>query len=190
MATIKTDALRGLNLPAMRQLGIVVKSIDESLPFYSKVLNINPWYKAKVVETEIFYKDKLIDLELDIVIGYSGSLQFELIEITKDTEEHIYSDLVATQGEGLHHIGFTVSNIGKGIEALEKAGFKKLQYGTLKTQGMALTKFAYFDTIEHCGYITELIQVTLFGIHMGMSHFMIKLGKLLGDVDLVSIPQN
>jgi len=190
MAIMNTDALNALNLPSMRQLGIIVKSIDASLPFYSKVLNINPWYKAKVFETEIFYKDKLIDLELDIVIGYSGSLQFELIEIVKETEEHIYSDLVAKQGEGLHHIGFTVSNIEKRIESLEKAGFNKLQYGTLKTQGMALTQFAYFDTIEQCGYITELIQVTLLGINMGMSHFMVKLGKLLGDVDLVSIPQS
>ena len=117
-------------------------------------------------------------------------MQFELIEIVKETEEHIYSDLVAKQGEGLHHIGFTVSNIEKRIESLEKAGFNKLQYGTLKTQGMALTQFAYFDTIEQCGYITELIQVTLLGINMGMSHFMVKLGKLLGDVDLVSIPQS
>ena len=189
MAFIENDFLKTLNLPPMRQLGIVVKSIHESLPFYSKVLNINPWYSAKIKEKKIYYKDKLIDLDLDIVIGYSGSLQFELIEIVKDTEEHVYSDLVAAQGEGLHHIGFTVSNIEKRIEAMEKAGFKKIQHGFLKTKGMALTKFAYFDTIEHCGYITELIQTTLFGINMGMSHFMVKLGKLLGDVDLVSIPQ-
>ena len=188
MAFIQNDFLKTLNLPPMRQLGIVVKSIDESLPFYSKVLNINPWYKAKVVETEIYYKNKLIDLELEIVVGYSGSLQFELIEVVKETEEHIYSDLMAKQGEGLHHIGFVVSNIEKRVEALEKAGFDKLQHGTLKTKGMALTKFAYFDTIEQCGYITELIQVTLLGINVGMSHFMVKLGKLLGDVDLVSIP--
>jgi len=188
MTFIENGFLKTLNLPPVRQLGIIVKSIDESLPFYSKLLNINPWYKAKVIETEIFYKDKRIDLELDIVIGYSGSLQFELIEIVKEKEEHIYSDLIAKQGQGLHHIGFAVSNIEKRIEALEKAGFRKLQYGKLKTQGMALTKFAYFDTIEHCGYITELIQTSLLGINMGMSHFIIKLGKLLGDVDAVPIP--
>ena len=42
MAIMNTDALNALNLPSMRQLGIIVKSIDASLPFYSKVLNINP----------------------------------------------------------------------------------------------------------------------------------------------------
>ncbi len=185
MSLMENDLLKTLNLSPMRQLGIIVKSIEKSLAFYSKVLNIKPWYRAKIMESEIYYKNKLIDLELDIVLGYSGALQFELIEVCGG-DENIYSDLIATQGEGLHHIGFLVSNIEKRIDVLEKAGFERLQYGTLKTKGMALTQFAYFDTIEHCGYITELIQTTLFGINVGMSHFMVKIGKLVGDTDIVA----
>lgn len=189
MAFVGNDFLKTLNLPPVRQLGIVVKSIDASLAFYSDVLNIRPWYRANIVKSEIYYKNKQIDLELGIVIGYSGALQFELIEVVKG-EENIYSNLMATQGEGLHHIGFVVSNIEKRIDLLEKAGFKRLQYGTLKTKGMALTRFAYFDTIAYSGYITELIQTTLLGINVGMSHFMVKIGRLVGDAEIVAVPRN
>ena len=170
----------------MRQLGIVVKSIDRSLPYYSKVLNIKPWYRAEIEKSEIYYKDKQIELELDLAIGYSGALQFELIEVGKG-ERNIYTDLMEKQGEGLHHIGFVVSNIDRGVNALQKYGFQSLQHGTLKTKGKAITRFAYFDSIERCGYIIELIQTTLFGFNVGQSRFLMKLGKLLGDIGTIPI---
>jgi len=173
----------------MRQLGIVVKSVDRSVPYYSNVLNIKPWYRAKIEETEIFYKDKPINVELDLAVGYSGGLQFELIEVVEG-DRNIYTDLIEKQGEGLHHIGFVVSDFDKGVEALRGYGFQRLQHGTLKTKGKAITRFAYFDSIEHCGYIIELIQTTLLGISVGQSRFLMKLGKLLGDIDTIPIKSN
>lgn len=77
----------------MGQLGIVVKSIDRSLPYYSKVLNIKPWCRAKIEKSEIYYKNHQIELELDLAVGYSGALQFELIEVGKG-EKNIYTDLM------------------------------------------------------------------------------------------------
>jgi len=173
----------------MGQLGIVVKSIDRSLPYYSKVLNIKPWYRAEIEETEIFYKEKPIDVELDLAVGYSGALQFELIEVGKG-DRNIYTDLIEKQGEGLHHLGFVVSEFDKGVETLRKYGFQRLQHGTLKTKGKAITRFAYFDSIEHCGYIIELIQTTLLGISVGQSRFLMKLGKVLGDINTIPINSN
>ncbi len=183
---IETNLLNELKLPPMRQLGIIVKSIDRSLPYYSKVLNIKPWYRAEIETSEIYYKDKRIELELDLAVGYSGGLQFELIEVGRG-DKNIYTDLIEKQGEGLHHIGFLSSDIDKGIDALQKRGFQPLQHGTLKTKGKAITRFAYFDSIERCGYIIELIQTTLFGISIGQSRFLMKLGKLLGDIDVIKI---
>lgn len=90
----------------------------------------------------------------------------------------------------MHHIGFVVSDIDKGIYALQKYRFQSLQHGMLKTKGKAITRFAYFDSIERCGYIIELIQTTLFGFNVGQSRFLMKLGKLLGDVDIIDISSN
>jgi catechol 2,3-dioxygenase-like lactoylglutathione lyase family enzyme len=182
---MKNAIQNALNLPPMGQLGIIVKNIPASLPFYTSLLNIRPWYRAHVVESEIYYMDRRIDLELDIAIGFSGPLQFELIQVVKGPENHCYSDLMKTRGEGLHHIGFVVSGIEKKMSTLENAGFGRIQHGSLKTKGRAITRFAYYDTLDACGYITELIQTTLFGINVGMSRFMVKIGRLVGDVAIV-----
>lgn len=178
------ELLRELKLPALGQLGIIVRSIERSLPYYQEVLNIRPWYRANVVEEEIYYQDRRIDLELDIAIGYSGALQFELIQVVRG-EENIYTDLIDTRGEGLHHVGFVVSDIRGKTEALRRAGFEPIQHGILKTKGRAVTRFAYFDTRRSCGYILELIETTLFGLNVGMSRFMVKMGRLLGDVEVL-----
>lgn len=180
----KTDLLKRLKLPAMRQLGIIVKSIDRSVPYYSAVMNIRPWYRVKIVEEEIYYKGRRIDLEADIAIGYSGALQFELIEVLGG-EENIYTDLINAHGEGVHHIGFVVSNIQKKIDILNESGFEAIQHGVLKTKGKAITRFVYFDTMDHYGYIFELIETTLFGLSVGQSRFMIKMGNLLGDIEVI-----
>lgn len=180
---IQPGVLDQLKLPAVGQLGIIVKSIDTSLPYYTEVMKIRPWYRTNIVEEEIYYKDRRIDLELDIAVGYSGSLQFELIEVVRG-EENIYTELINTRGEGLHHVGFVVSNIQKKTEMLRQSGYNPIQHGFLKTKGNAITRFAYFDTMETHGYILELIQTTLFGVSVGMSRFMIKLGNLLGDVEM------
>ena len=180
---IQPGALDKLKLPAVGQLGIVVKSIDASLPYYTEVMKIRTWYRTNIVEEEIYYKDRRIDLELDIALGYSGPLQFELIEVVRG-EENIYTELINTREEGLHHIGFVVSNIRKKTEILLQSGYHPIQHGVFKTKGNAVTRFVYFDTMETHGYILELIQTTLFGVNVGMSRFMIKLGNLLGDVEV------
>lgn len=184
MNKIDTSAMEAFNLPAMGQLCIVVNDIPQAIGHYTKLLSIRPWYRAKIVNSDIHYGDKPIDLELDIAVGYSGRLQFELIQVIRG-ETNIYTDLINTRGQGLHHIGFVVSNISKRIETFEKLGFRPIQHGTLVTKGKAITRFAYFDTIDVFGYITELIQTTLWGINVGMSRGMMKVGRIMGDVDII-----
>lgn len=48
-----------------------------------------------------------------------------------------------------------------------------------------MTRFAYFDTLASYGYILELIETSLMGISVGMSRPMIKIGRLLGDIEVI-----
>ena len=180
-------AIKKFNLPAMGQLGIVVPDIHRARRHYTALLNIHPWYRARIVDSQIHYQGRPIDLELDIVVGYSGRLQIELIQVIRG-DANIYTDLIDSRGQGIHHIGFIVSGIDKRVEAFRRAGLDPVQHGTLATKGRAITRFAYFDTIDQFGYITELIQTTLGGINVGMSRGMMKLGRLLGDVDMIVAP--
>ena len=186
MNTIKTNSIvKALNLPQISQIGIVVNDMNKALSLYTGLLGIKPWYRAKIVKSEITFKGNKIDQELDIVVGYSGSVQFELIQVIKGNE-NIYSDLINKEGHGLHHIGFLVSNIEKQSGVIEQHGFQSLQHGSLTTKGKAITRFNYFDTFDECGYFIELIQTTLHGINVGMSRYMMKLGKLFGDVEVIA----
>ena len=184
MADKDLFAMKRLKLPSMGQLGMVVKDMRSSLDYYAALLNIRPWYQAKIVKSDIHYCGRPIDLELDIAVGYSGALQVELIEVVGG-DKNIYTDFISTQAQGIHHVGFVVPDISKRIETMKAAGFEPVQHGTLVTRGKAVTRFAYFDTIGLFGYIRELIQVTLFGINVGMSRQMIKIGRLLGDVRVI-----
>lgn len=185
MTSIDTAIVKKLKLPQMSQVGIVVSDIDKSVQMYADLLGIRPWYRAKIVRSDIIYKNQTIEQVLDIVVGYSGSIQFELIQVLSESE-NIYSDLINSKGQGLHHIGFVVSNISRGTEFFRQSGYQPLQQGTLVTKGKATTKFVYFDTFDECGYYIELIETTLYGISVGMSRHMMKLGKLFGDVDVIT----
>lgn len=175
-----------MKLPAISQLGIIVKDIETSIRNYSKLTGINHWYQAQIINQTIFYRDEPINLELDLVVGYSGKVQFELIQVLGG-DQNIYTDLIQKQQEGLHHVGYVVSDIEAGSEAFRACGFSPLQQGTLETKGRALTRFVYFDTFDTYGYYIELIQTTLFGINVGMSSLMMKLGRLFGDVTVYDL---
>ena len=179
-----SKSFKSLGLPRLRQLGIVIKDIEKAMEFYSNFLNIKPWYRAKFAEQEILYDGKETEIELDIVLSYSRGLQVELIQI-KGGDENIYVKHLEEHGEGLHHLGFYVSNIEKKVKQVEEMEIEVIQSGSLKTQGGALTRFVYFDTSHICGYITEFIETRLFGFKVPQSKIMLSLGSLTGDVSKV-----
>jgi len=84
-------------------------------------------------------------------------------------------------------MGFLVSGFDKKMKRLRDAGVEPVQYGTLKSAGGAVTRFAYLDTIDTCGTITELIETKLFGITMNMSSFTMGLGCLTRDCSRVKL---
>ena len=49
----------------------------------------------------------------------------------------------------------------------------------------SIIKELKLPAMEQLGYITELIQTTLFGINVGMSRWMMKIGRVLGDVNVI-----
>jgi catechol 2,3-dioxygenase-like lactoylglutathione lyase family enzyme len=184
MKILNPSILKKLNLPPVGQVGIIVEDLKTAVPQYSSLLNIHPWYRARISKKEIVYRENPILLDLDIAVGYSGRLQFELIQVLKG-EDNIYTDLIQTRGQGFHHIGFMVSDIARKMDVFETAGLKRIQHGTFETKGGVITRFAYYDSMEELGYITELIQTTLFGITIGMPGWMMRIGCLIGDVNLI-----
>jgi hypothetical protein len=163
------------------QIGMVVRDAKRSAEYFSKLYNIKPWFQAKLAEKETFYRGKQIDLDAEILIGFCGGVEIELIQINNDVET-IYSDILKKQDGGIHHIGFFINGYDSKLAAMKTLGVEPLQWGTLKTTGGAVTRYVYFDTIETCGTITEYIETKFLGLSIPHTQFMVKISALTGDV--------
>jgi hypothetical protein len=181
--------IRKLKLPPISQLGIIIPDIQKGVDYYSCLLNIKKWYRTKINYQEYFYQGRPIDQELNIVVGYSGKVQFELIQVN-GKDENIYSAVLGKGGAGFHHFGVTVSNVEKKVQELEHAGIKPLQTGILRFGRGGVTKFAYLDTMERAGFILELIETRAFGINMGMPRWLVSLGRFTGDTESIKYQGN
>lgn len=175
-----------LGLPRIYQLGIVVKSIQETLPFYTTFMGISCWYRGEVAEMKTVYHGETIQADADMVFGYSGRLMIELIE-PKGGDADIYSDFLKENGQGLHHLGIEVRDYESTMQKIQHMGIPIIQSGVLKSKGGALSKFSYIDTRHWCGYPIEIMETRLFGIPVGKGEFMMKVGCLLGDATRVKI---
>ncbi len=180
------ENMKRVKLPKVRQIGIVVPDIGKAVRYYSKFLNIKPWFRSKTTSNDTTFKGESFSLDLDIALAFSGGVEIELIQMLTD-RECIYSDILKKQGGGLHHIGTMVRGFDKKLEQMKAAGIGVIQFGVIKTVGGAVTKYAYMDTFSTCGIISEIIESRLMGIPVFHNNFMMHLARLTGDIDLIPL---
>ena len=184
MNNVDLSALKQLQLPKVGQLGFVVKSIEQSLPYYSAIFNIDTWYQPKYVQKHFWSGEEDLGSEIDIIIGYSGKVQIEIVE-TSFQSENLYTQHIDKYGAGLHHLGFYVSNFDDAVARFNQLGTPMLLLGDLKTAAGGVARFAYFDTYQLCGIIIEVIEVKFFGMNLPQTRFFMNIAKLTGDVSAI-----
>lgn len=175
---------KNIKLPAINQLGIVVPNIDEAVKNYTHLLGIGPWFRSKTIKHETQYRGKPITIDVDIVLAFHRGVEVELIQL-EGGDECIYSKLIALSGGGLHHVGSLVLSYNQGMKRVNEAGIEVIQSGVILTQGGAITRYAYLDTVKQCGIITELIETRLYGVPVPQNRFFMEIGCLTGDVEKV-----
>ncbi len=95
----------------IEHIGIAVKSLDESIPYYEKLLGI-PCYAI----------EEVADQRVKTAFFKVGQTKIELLEST-DPEGPI-GKFIEKKGEGMHHMAFAVENIE---EALQEAADQGIQ---------------------------------------------------------------
>ena len=147
-----SKGMRSFDPANLCQIAIVVKSIDETVKFYTEIFGIGPFeIREANFPTATYYGQKA---------GYRGKRAFaqlgpvtlELIELIDGKTVH--EDFLRDKGEGLHHIGFTVKALNKCEAEAQKAGLKVVQ-GFRREDGSG---FAYVDSDRIGGAMFELIQ--------------------------------
>lgn len=186
MVNVTASTLRPLGLPRVYQLGVIVRDMNQAIAYYSKFMGVQTWYRGNVSEQETWYRGKKVNMDVDMVFAYSGRLMIELIEV-KGGEENIYTEHLAARGEGLHHLGFEVSDFDEKMKQIEALEIPVIQHGMVKSKGGAISRMAYLDTTPALGYPIELMETRLFGLALGKGRLLMNIGCLLGDASKIRL---
>ncbi|WP_342598235.1 methylmalonyl-CoA epimerase [Psychrobacillus sp. FSL H8-0483] len=95
-------------------IGIAVKSIEDSLPYYTETLGL------KLIHIEEVPSEKVRVAFID-----SGNVKLELLQPT-DESSAVYS-FIEKRGEGIHHVAFGVTNIQERLNELKEKGVRLIQ---------------------------------------------------------------
>jgi methylmalonyl-CoA/ethylmalonyl-CoA epimerase len=95
-------------------IGIAVKSLEVTLPFYVDVLNL-PLLGIEEVESE----------KLRVAFLQAGETKIELLEPT--SAESTIAKFIEKRGEGIHHVALGVESIEERIKELKEKGIRMVQ---------------------------------------------------------------
>jgi methylmalonyl-CoA/ethylmalonyl-CoA epimerase len=142
----------------LHQVAFVVRDIATAQRFFNEKMGVPRFF---VIEdfgdrvTEKTFRGKPVDSQFKIAITYSGDTQIELCQHVSG--ETCYKEFLERKGEGLHHLGFFLEDLGQYEQALgdlQRNGFPVLMSGRV---GGA--RFYYLDTEAAIGSIMELVLV-------------------------------
>ncbi|MFC1919235.1 VOC family protein [Chloroflexota bacterium] len=147
-------AITGIKLPSPGQIGIVVNDLDKTMEYYSSILGIGPWRVVDFDVPALKSRNQTYSWKARVAFASLGSVELELIHILEGRSVH--SEFLEKGREGLHHLGFFVSNEEMDIliGQFSNKGIDILQGGM---SGINDGRYAYLDTEETGGVIFELI---------------------------------
>jgi methylmalonyl-CoA/ethylmalonyl-CoA epimerase len=108
----------------IEHIGIAVKSLDESVPIYEKLLG-KTCYAVEDVNDQ-FVKTAFFQI---------GQTKIELLESTNS--DGPISSFIENKGEGIHHIAFAVPDTNQALRDAKDSGFRLIDYVSRKgAEGM------------------------------------------------------
>ncbi len=149
VATTPAD-LENLGLPAIDQVGFVVRSIEEAKRSYGALFG--PWSEFDGSVGGATYRGEVADVELAILVGHSGELEIEFIEWRSGKSPH--SEFIEAGREGMHHLRYRVDDVDTWIEKLSGSGYRPIWYKRMSPE----IAFAYLER-EGDPLLIEFLQL-------------------------------
>ena len=100
-------------LKKVDHIGIAVKNLDETIPYYTETLGLS-FLKIEEVASE----------SVRVAFIDAGNVKLELLE-PMSTQSAIHS-FIEKKGEGIHHIAFGVEGIEERMKELREKGIRVL----------------------------------------------------------------
>lgn len=126
-------------------IGIAVRSLEESIPFYERQLQL-PLTAIEVVESE----------QVRVAFFDIGESRIELLEATSPTSA--IAKFIEKRGEGLHHIAFEVEDIRTCLQKLQESGTRLIHEEP--KLGAHQMQIAFLHPKSTHGTLVELCQPT------------------------------
>jgi methylmalonyl-CoA/ethylmalonyl-CoA epimerase len=130
-------------LTKINHIGIAVKSLDESLPFYRDLLGM------ALVGIEEVAEQKVLVAMLQV-----GESKIELLEPTSG--ESPVAKFLEKNGPGIHHLAYEVEDIQAAIAGLMAEGARMID--EKPRDGAHGTRIAFVHPKSSNGVLTELCQ--------------------------------
>ncbi len=135
-----------LSLPSPSHISVVVRDMDKTIEFLSSIWGLGPWQTIEYAPSQ---KDLTVGKPFRQRVAQAklGSTALELIEQLEGGGP--WPEFLESKGEGLHHIGFTVSNYDETVAGLQEQGAKMIAGGIYQGK-----RWCYFAT-EPGGIVVE-----------------------------------
>lgn len=130
----------------IEHLGIAVKSLDEAIPLYEKLLQTT-CYKTESVSSE----------GVNTAFFQIGEAKIELLEASKQNSP--IEKFLSKRGEGFHHVAFEVDDIEEELARLQKLDFILLHLSP--KEGADNKRIAFLHPKSTMGMLIELCQDTI-----------------------------
>lgn len=133
-----------MDISHIEHLGIAVKSIEESLPYYEGVLGLK-CYNIEVVE----------DQKVKTAFFKVGQTKIELLEPT--SPDSTIAKFIEKKGEGIHHIAFSIQDgVANALKEVEEKGVQLIDKAP--RSGAEGLDIAFLHPKSTCGVLTELCE--------------------------------
>jgi methylmalonyl-CoA/ethylmalonyl-CoA epimerase len=124
-------------------LGIAVRSLEDTLPFYRNVLGL-----------ELSGTETVADQGVNVAMLPVGGSRIELLEpVAEDT---VVGRFIAKKGEGLHHICYEVEDLESRLGELRQQGVRLLDGYPKRGAGGRLVAFVHPSSAG--GVLVELVE--------------------------------
>ena len=126
-------------------IGIAVRNLDDSLPYYTETLGL-----------KLLHIEDVQSEQVRVAFVDSGNVTLELLEPLSETSA-IHS-FIEKKGEGIHHVAFGVTNIQERLNELKEKGIRLIQ--ETPKAGAHGAQVAFIHPKASGGVLYELVDKT------------------------------
>jgi len=133
------------------QLSIVVRDLDKAMKLYGGIFGLAHWKVMTPEYTDRTFRGEIANFKVKVALARVGNMELELIQPLEGRSAN--AEFLLKHGEGLHHIGISVTNIKERIREFAELGFELIQSG--ERPGNV---FAYLQNEAQSSILIELFE--------------------------------